>query len=277
MHGRIRPMAKYKNRPQWQLPKGVSHGLWDYTQSNSIADDYDEYFSYTSLFELDQGLVLETLAQVGKPNELVADLGCGTGRALVPVVEAGYRGLAIDLSWPMLQLVQQKAQQQNLNIQCLRTNLVEMNGLAENSVDHCICLFSTLGMISGKDNRQATLQHIARIMKPGGRFILHVHNYWYNLYDPGGPKWLIRNWLQSLFTKNVQRGDRQFSYRGVPNMFLHVFRYREIKRALKSAGLSIERTVPLHAQRQRPLSNPWLFRDLRANGWIFSIRHHGHP
>ena len=277
MHGRIRPMAKYKNRPQWQLPKGVSHGLWDYTQSNSIADDYDEYFSYTSLFELDQGLVLETLAQVGKPNELVADLGCGTGRALVPVVEAGYRGLAIDLSWPMLQLVQQKAQQQKLNIQCLRTNLVEMNGLAENSVDHCICLFSTLGMISGKDNRQATLQHIARIMKPGGRFILHVHNYWYNLYDPGGPKWLIRNWLKSLFTKNVQRGDRQFSYRGVPNMFLHVFRYREIKRALKSAGLSIERTVPLHAQRQRPLSNPWLFRDLRANGWIFSIRHHGHP
>ena len=277
MHGRIRPMAKYKNRPQWQLPKGVSHGLWDYTQSNSIADDYDEYFSYTSLFELDQGLVLETLAQVGKPNDLVADLGCGTGRALVPVVEAGYRGLAIDLSWPMLQLVQQKAQQQNLNIQCLRTNLVEMNGLAENSVDHCICLFSTLGMISGKDNRQATLQHIARIMKPGGRFILHVHNYWYNLYDPGGPKWLIRNWLKSLFTKNVQRGDRQFSYRGVPNMFLHVFRYREIKRALKSAGLSIERTVPLHAQRQRPLCNPWLFRDLRANGWIFSIRHHGHP
>ena len=168
-------MAKYKNRPQWQLPKGVSHGLWDYTQSNSIADDYDEYFSYTSLFELDQGLVLETLAQVGKPNDLVADLGCGTGRALVPVVEAGYRGLAIDLSWPMLQLVQQKAQQQNLNIQCLRTNLVEMNGLAENSVDHCICLFSTLGMISGKDNRQATLQHIARIMKPGGRFILRVH------------------------------------------------------------------------------------------------------
>ena len=214
MHGRIRPMAKYKNRPQWQLPKGVSHGLWDYTQSNSIADDYDEYFSYTSLFELDQGLVLETLAQVGKPNELVADLGCGTGRALVPVVEAGYRGLAIDLSWPMLQLVQQKAQQQKLNIQCLRTNLVEMNGLAENSVDHCICLFSTLGMISGKDNRQATLQHIARIMKPGGRFILHVHNYWYNLYDPGGPKWLIRNWLQSLLTKKVQRGDRQFSYRG---------------------------------------------------------------
>ena len=68
-------MAKYKNRPQWQLPKGVSHGLWDYTQSNSIANDYDEYFSYTSLFELDQGLVLETLAQVGKPNDLVADLG----------------------------------------------------------------------------------------------------------------------------------------------------------------------------------------------------------
>ena len=56
-------------------------------------------------------------------------------------------------------------------------------------------------------------------------------------------------------------------------MFLHVFRYREIKKALAKAGLCIEKTVPLHAKRQKPLSKPWLWRDLRANGWIFVIRH----
>ena len=266
-------MSNYKNRPQWQLPKGVSHGLWDYTQSASIADDYDEYFSYTSLFELDQNLVLETLEQVGQTGDLVADLGCGTGRALVPVAEAGYRGLAIDLSWPMLQVVRNKATEQQLDITCLRANLVELNCLADNSVDHCICLFSTLGMISGRANRQACLNHIARMMRNGGRFILHIHNYWYNLYDPGGPRWLLSNWLKSLFNSQVQRGDRQFSYRGVPNMYLHVFRHGEIKRALKRAGLAIEKTIPLHAQRQQPLARPWFFRDLRANGWIFVIRH----
>ena len=151
-------MAKYKNKPPWQLPKGVSHGLWDYTQSEFIAEDYDEYFSYTSLFELDQGIVLDTLERVGKKGDLVADLGCGTGRALEPVVQSGYRGLAIDLSWPMLRVVQQKSNEQNLDIRCLRANLVELGIMADNSVDHCICLFSTLGMISGAENRQTCLE-----------------------------------------------------------------------------------------------------------------------
>ncbi len=266
-------MAKYKNKPPWQLPKGVSHGLWDYTQSEFIAEDYDEYFSYTSLFELDQGIVLDTLERVGQKGDLVADLGCGTGRALEPVVQSGYRGLAIDLSWPMLRVVQQKSNEHNLDIQCLRANLVELAIMADNSVDHCICLFSTLGMISGAGNRQTCMEHISRILKPDGRFILHIHNYWYNLYDPGGPKWLIGNWFKSLFSSKLERGDRHFSYRGVPNMFLHVFRYREIKKALAKAGLHIEKTVPLHAKRQKPLARPWLWRDLRANGWIFVIRH----
>ena len=33
---------RQKSKPRWQLPKGVSHGLWDYTQSEFIAEDYDE-------------------------------------------------------------------------------------------------------------------------------------------------------------------------------------------------------------------------------------------
>ncbi len=266
-------MASYKRKPQWQLPRGVSHGLWDYAQSEFIAEDYDEYFSYTQLFELDQRIVLETLSQTGQPDDLVADLGCGTGRALEEVVKAGYRGLAIDLSWPMLRIVQQKASQQGLKIQCLRANLVELGVLADNSVNHCISLFSTLGMISGAANRQACLNHVSRILKPGGRFVLHIHNYWYNLYDPGGPRWLFSNWLKSWTSAGVERGDRHFSYRGVPNMFLHVFRYREIKKSLARAGMAIEKMVPLHAQRQKPLTRPWLLRDLRANGWILVIRH----
>ncbi|MBA60810.1 MAG: SAM-dependent methyltransferase [Planctomycetaceae bacterium] len=266
-------MAKYKNKPLWQLPKGVSQGLWDYSQSAFIAEDYDEYFSHTSLFDLDQEIVLETLERVGQAGDLIADLGCGTGRALEPVVQAGYQGLAIDLSWPMLRVVQQKADKQNLNIQCLRANLVELEILADNSIDHCLCLFSTLGMISGAVNRESCLGHISRILKPGGRFILHIHNYWYNLYDPGGPKWLIGNWFKSMFSSKLERGDRHFSYRGVPNMFLHVFRYREIKKCLLRAGLVIEKTVPLYAQPQKSLLKQWLLRDLRASGWIFVTRH----
>ena len=70
------------DRPTWQLPPGVSRGLWDYVHTPHIADDYDDYFAFNSLFETD-GAVLNR--HFDRPG-LVADLGCGTGRALVPLV-----------------------------------------------------------------------------------------------------------------------------------------------------------------------------------------------
>ena len=107
------------------------------------ADDYDDYFAFNSLFEHDE----QVLARHLRPPGLVADLGCGTGRALVPLVKAGHRGLAIDLSEPMLKVVQEKADLDELPIDCLQANLVELDALADHSVDHAICMFSTLGMI----------------------------------------------------------------------------------------------------------------------------------
>ena len=70
------------DRPSWQLPPGVSRGLWDYVHASHIADDYDEYFAFNSLFETDGAI----LRRQFDPPGLVADLGCGTGRALVHVV-----------------------------------------------------------------------------------------------------------------------------------------------------------------------------------------------
>ena len=70
--------------PHWQLPPGVTRGLWDYVRSREIAEDYDEYFAFNTLFEFDE----QVLARHFKPPGVVVDLGCGTGRALVPLVES---------------------------------------------------------------------------------------------------------------------------------------------------------------------------------------------
>ena len=36
-----------------------------------------------------------------------------------------------------------------------------------------------------------------RLLRPGGRFILHVHNRWFNAWDRSGRAWLLRDWLRS--------------------------------------------------------------------------------
>jgi SAM-dependent methyltransferase len=249
--------------PQWKLPAGVTRGLWEYVHSRSMACEYDTYFANYELFDFDEQVIARHLRTPG----LVADLGCGTGRALVPLCRRGFRGLAIDLSENMLAVVREKAARENLPIECLRANLVELD-LPENSVDYAICLFSTLGMIQGRANRQRVLEATRRMLKPGGVFVLHVHNYWWNLYDPRGPWRLASNYFRAKAIGDVEPGDRYFNYRGVHNMFLHVFTRCEVVKSLRMAGFEIREIIPLEARRKRALPIPWLLSSLRATGWI---------
>jgi SAM-dependent methyltransferase len=252
------------DRPTWQLPPGVSRGLWDYVHTPHIADDYDDYFAFNSLFETDASV----LQRHFNPPGLVADLGCGTGRAIVPLVHSGHRGLAIDLSEHMLRVVQAKADEEGLPIECVRANLVELDAIADRSVDYAMCLFSTLGMIRGRTNRRRVLSHARRILKPGGRFVLHVHNYWFNLRDPDGPWWVLTNLVRAGLRRDVEIGDRWYPYRGLPSMFLHVFRWRELAADLHAVGFHIIEQTALDAPRREPLRRPWLLGPLRTNGWI---------
>lgn len=256
-------------RPHWRLPKGVTRGEWEYFESESVAGSYDQYFEYNELFQFDVPLIQGWLdAHPFGRGGLIADLGCGTGRALLPLVDAGYRGLAIDLSPHMLKIVRDKSLAANLPIYPVQANLVELDGIRDGVVDHAISLFSTLGMIAGSDHRQAALDHVWRILRDGGLFILHVHNRRFNLYDPGGPQWFFKSWLRATFVRDIQWGDKYFDYRGVHKMFLHVFSRREIGRALDRAGFRIRQVVPLEARRRRPLRAPWWLQNWRANGWI---------
>ncbi len=259
------------NRSHWQLPDGVPRGIWDYVHNPSIADDYDEYFADCWLFDLDEPLILNLLQQhpAGR-GALVADLGCGTGRALVGLARAGFRGLAVDLSRRMLEIVREKAALDQLDIECLQANLVHLDGIADASVDHCLSLFSTLGMIRGRAHRRQALAHVRRILKPGGWFLLHVHNYWFNLYDPGGPRWLAANAWRTLWKRDCELGDKFYPYRGISNMFLHVFRRREIEAELRWAGLKVRRAWCLDPRRRSFLRFPRLGGNWRTSGWLLA-------
>jgi len=238
--------------------------VWDYVHSPEIAEDYDGYFADNRLFNFDEQVLARHLLRPG----LVIDLGSGTGRALLPLSRRGFRTLAIDLSRPMLEVLGEKARLEGLSVWRLQANLVELECLRDEAADYMICLFSTLGMIQGAANRGRLLGHAARILRPGGLLVLHVHNLWYNLFDAAGRAWLVRHLWRSCFSRMVERGDKFFNYRGIPRMFVHAFTRRELRRAVRAAGLKLVELIPLDARRQRPLPRPRLLGSLRANGWI---------
>ena len=112
------------------------------------------------------------------------------------------------------------------------------------------------------------LEHARRIVKPGGLFVVHVHNYWFNLYDPLGRAWMRKHWIERMKNREIECGDKFFPFHDIAQMYLHTFTQRELKKALRQAGFHFRRWIPLGVDRQRPLACPWFFGGFRANGWI---------
>ena len=253
--------------PSWQLPRGVPRGVWQYIESDDIAQHYDQDLHGHSLSRLDQATVQRHRPEQG----LVVDLGSGTGRALIPLARQGLRGLAVDLSNQMLSQIQQKVQEERLPIVCLRANLVELDCLADHSADYVLCLFSTLGMIEGHTHRQEVLRHVRRILRPEGKFVLHVHNFWYRLFDAPGRRWLLSS-LLSAARRRPTWGDSQFEFRGIRQFYLHAFTWRELRRSLRRAELEIIEQTAVGTAEQGELPYPRLLRHWRASGWIVVCR-----
>ena len=223
------------------------------------------------MFDFDEAVLDQWFT---KPGTLV-DFGCGTGRALLPFAKKGFRCVALDLSLPMLQVVGEKARLDQVPVDRVCANLVNLECLASSWADYACCLFSTLGMVDGTENRLTALKGIQRTLKPGGIFILHVHNAWHHLRYREGRRRFLRDLPNRLFRRKSSFGDRTYAYRGLPRMFLHAFGKRELTDLLVQSGFTIEETILLglpKGDQQEPLTHQWLLPRLRAYGWIVVCR-----
>ena len=246
----------------WRRPIGVSTGTWRYAHEGAIASRYDDFVATTPLCRVDLQMTADVFngptsavqgrnggsarvdgsddSEVIQPQEKnwVLDLGCGTGRASEVLSRAGYDVLAVDLSLPMLAQVQAK---QLNNVVPMRANLVELGCLADSFASGAVCLFSTLGMIRGRQYRRAFLSHVRRIVMPRGPFLLHVHNRYAAVTHSAGRRQLIASRVQSWLKKETEFGDAVYPYRGLPDMFLHQFSKSELISDLKSTGWDVDR------------------------------------
>jgi SAM-dependent methyltransferase len=249
--------------PAWQMPEGVDGPLWQYTQTPRLAAEEDAYFADHPLFQADARALDERFVAPGR----LIDLGCGAGRHALRFAGRSFSVLAVDLSRPMLETVRAKAQESGISLACVRANLCRLDCIPDESFEYALSMFSTLGMIRGTLWRRRALAEAARILRRGGRFALHVHNFWLNLRDPVGRRWLSVQAYRALFDR-PHFGDRRMEYRGIPGMRVHLYRWRELKRDLGRAGFRIEEVLPLDEVASALITAPWLLPSLRAGGWI---------
>jgi SAM-dependent methyltransferase len=255
--------------PSWSLPPGVSQGTWESFSREDWAREENQWLANTPLIDLDQAFVREMLPT---PRGRVADLGCGAGRVSLELARRGFPVLAVDLSKNMLEQVRNQADAERLEVECLEANLVDLAAIPSASCADAVCLFSTLGMVRGSENRAKAITEFHRILAPGGRLLLHAHQFWWNLRQYGGPTWMSRHFIESLVLKKVELGDRFATYRGVPNFYLHSFRKSTLRGLLSNAGFEIETWRPLRGDGAAYLRHSWLLTALRTGGWLIAAR-----
>lgn len=253
--------------PSWKLPTGVNASLWQYAHTPRLAEEEDDYFVGHPLFYRD---AIEVDARFTEPGRTI-DLGSGVGRHALRMAARGFPTVAVELSQSMLAEVGRKAARMGVEVGRVRANLCRLECFPDATFDYGLSMFSTLGMIRTAAARLRALAEAARVLKPGGRLALHAHNVWLNLRSKEGRKWLLGR-LPQILIGTDGAGDRRMTYRRVPGMEVHLYRWGELKREVRAAGLKIEEVVKLNEVTAAPIPSPWFLHPLRAGGWLLFCR-----
>jgi SAM-dependent methyltransferase len=122
----------------------------------------------------DQVSALQRLVPL-QPDDLIADICCGMGRHLLPLMALGHRLVGLDFSPMMLRLAREMGERAGLSPR-LTQGVAQALPFAAGAFDVILNLFNSFGYLPTDDENQQVLHEAARCLKPGGRFFLDTRN-----------------------------------------------------------------------------------------------------
>jgi len=139
----------------------------------SVADLYDHVTPYRD--RADVAFFVDAASAAGSP---VLEIGCGTGRVLIPTARAGIEIVGLDLSPGMLEVCRERLRQEPDAVQ-QRVTLVHSD-MRQFDLGGAFTLatipFRPFQHLLGVDDQLACLASIRRHLAAGGRLIFDVFN-----------------------------------------------------------------------------------------------------
>lgn len=193
--------------------------------------------------------VIEKLAL--QPGDRILDLCCGHGRHLLDLMKRGYEVVGVDLSEYMLAKCREAAEMEGLKPNLIQADMREIN--FDSEFDAVINLFTSFGYLESDDEDQKVLDAVSRALKPGGRFIMDIHNRdvfmarflersWSE--NSRGDIILEERWFDPMTGRNSAREITIHAdgHRSERRNIVRFFAFTEIAKMLSQAGLKV-RTV----------------------------------
>ena len=158
---------------------------------------YDVVFG--AVFEAGRKVAIQAAERIGGR---ILEFGVGTGIAL-PNYRRTNRLVGVDISEPMLQKARERVQKEKLDhVEGLCLMDGAHMGFADESFDVVIAQF----VITVVPHPEATLDEMARVLKPGGEIILVNH-----LGAEDGPRAVFEKWFARRARKLGWRPEFQFA------------------------------------------------------------------
>ena len=101
----------------------------------------------------------------------IADIGAGTGRMALPLIETGYEIVAIDSSTEMLSVLENKLKRQGKSAELIAT---PMSQFRTDPVDFALCVFTVFIYITDETEMASSIENISKHLKPGGYFLFDL-------------------------------------------------------------------------------------------------------
>jgi len=139
---------------------------------HALARSYDRLTNDVD-YEATVRFYYEILGREGLSPRTAVDLACGTGSVALLLAQKGLKVTAVDMSWEMLTVAQQKAQEADARIQFVCQPLQELH--LPVGVDLAVCALDSIDYILDPVDCQMAIRRIYKAMNPGGCFIFDVN------------------------------------------------------------------------------------------------------
>ncbi len=139
------------------------------------------------------------LREISAAEGPALDLGCGTGRILLPALERGLDAWGCDGSGPFLKRLAEEGERLGVEARdrVWRCGLEDLEAVPEKKFALAFAAFRTFDHLSGYGSRERFLASVRTRLEPGGRLLLNLANpHPMDLQASVGQKILMRDDLE---------------------------------------------------------------------------------
>jgi SAM-dependent methyltransferase len=203
--------------------------------------DYAEYYDVDHAITIDVDFYLDYARQCGSP---VLELACGTGRVLIPMAEAGYEVVGLDLNENMLDRCRCKVVERGLEAR-VELHLADMAAFELPRADFGLAYIPVRSFmhLNTQAEQLACMERTYAHLRPGGLLIVDVYapSYAHLAMEPDQPFFLRRE-TRLPNGHTLKRWDRFVRNDPVLQMQHSELRFQEYD---AEGTLARERSLPL--------------------------------